>query len=439
ITDRNHQLRCGLENEKLTIGQPILPEPVPLGNPESGNVDEAEPNDSFRDAQWVEAPCTIRGTMNPMQGGEIVDGGDIIEDVYRLDVVRAGWMVFEVQALSRTSTDLDIVVFDDEFVACRPEGGASPSSDERFSAELRPGTYFVMVTSYDGVRSASEVDYDLRIERLNPFPTGVGDLEFRSAGSDSVLLEWIIAEDIEGVSIALERRLANENRFQPIAALSRSNNVYEDATLPPGSDVVYRVRVQNPGGDVGYTDDLVVASSIRIDSVTPNEGSASGGTVVSIRGVNFTKNARFQIGGEPLEKFEWVSSNEVRGVTAPSSPGRVHVVVTTDTDSAFLRGGFTYLESTEPQFRRGEVNADRVTNLTDALLILDHLFIGQARLECLKAADFDDNGRVEIADPIGSLSYQFLGGPPPPAPGLEDCGEDPTEDQLSCERYSACN
>jgi hypothetical protein len=38
----------------------------------------------------------------------------------------------------------------------------------------------------------------------------------------------------------------------------------------------------------------------------------------------------------------------------------------------------------------------------------------------------DDNGRLEITDAIVLLGHLFLGQPAPPAPGLEACGADTT-------------
>ncbi|MBI4585255.1 MAG: VCBS repeat-containing protein [Planctomycetes bacterium] len=44
------------------------------------------------------------------------------------------------------------------------------------------------------------------------------------------------------------------------------------------------------------------------------------------------------------------------------------------------------------------------------------------------------DGAVDISDPITTLRHLFLGDPAPPAPGLENCGIDPTQDPLGCER-----
>jgi hypothetical protein len=55
----------------------------------------------------------------------------------------------------------------------------------------------------------------------------------------------------------------------------------------------------------------------------------------------------------------------------------------------------------------------------------------------LDAADSNDDGGLNITDPLFSLTHLFLGGAGPPAPGLQ-CGADSTEDSLDCAAYAPC-
>ncbi|HZN58941.1 MAG TPA: hypothetical protein VFD71_12755, partial [Planctomycetota bacterium] len=57
-------------------------------------------------------------------------------------------------------------------------------------------------------------------------------------------------------------------------------------------------------------------------------------------------------------------------------------------------------------------------------------------LPCPDAADADDNGRLEITDPIRILSFLFLGGDALPPP-FGVTGPDPTPDDLDCEASPA--
>lgn len=89
-------------------------------------------------------------------------------------------------------------------------------------------------------------------------------------------------------------------------------------------------------------------------------------------------------------------------------------------------------------FRRGDADDSGRINITDAIAVLNWLFLGSANPSCTDAADVDDNGRNNITDAIQLLQFLFLGGPPPPAPGKDDCGMDPTADPLSDCNYLSC-
>lgn len=53
--------------------------------------------------------------------------------------------------------------------------------------------------------------------------------------------------------------------------------------------------------------------------------------------------------------------------------------------------------------------------------------------------DSNDDGVLDLSDPIYSLIYMFAGGTPPPAPGASNCGPDPTDtDALECLDYPGC-
>ncbi|MEM7234950.1 MAG: dockerin type I repeat-containing protein [Planctomycetota bacterium] len=88
-------------------------------------------------------------------------------------------------------------------------------------------------------------------------------------------------------------------------------------------------------------------------------------------------------------------------------------------------------------FRRGHANGDGNLNLTDAVNLLEFLFLGVDALDCLKSADANDDGDVNLSDAIGVLNFLFLGGGELPPP-FDDCGPDPTDDDLTCETPHDC-
>ncbi len=81
-----------------------------------------------------------------------------------------------------------------------------------------------------------------------------------------------------------------------------------------------------------------------------------------------------------------------------------------------------------PTFKRGDSNVDGTTNITDVVFVLNFLFVGEGDLKCADAADTDDSGDLNLTDAVGLLNFLFTAGQEP-APPLEECGPDPTEDE----------
>lgn len=87
-------------------------------------------------------------------------------------------------------------------------------------------------------------------------------------------------------------------------------------------------------------------------------------------------------------------------------------------------------------FLRGDVDGDSRLSVSDAVLILLHLF-GGTRVTCEDAADANDSGALDLTDAVTLLRTLFSGGPPLPAP-FPACGEDSTADELGCTGYEGC-
>ncbi len=93
-----------------------------------------------------------------------------------------------------------------------------------------------------------------------------------------------------------------------------------------------------------------------------------------------------------------------------------------------------------PGFSRGDADGNGALQLTDAVRILNVLFLGTGSIGCLDAADADDNGDLQLTDAVRILNVLFLGTGtiPPPGPTGEPCGGDPTEDGLGCGAFPRC-
>jgi hypothetical protein len=95
-------------------------------------------------------------------------------------------------------------------------------------------------------------------------------------------------------------------------------------------------------------------------------------------------------------------------------------------------------EIEEGLFRRGDANDSSLSDISDALFILEFMFIGGKSPGCLDGLDVDDNGAIDINDPLRLLGHLFLGDPVP-APGAQTCGPDPTDDALPSCVYEKCD
>jgi hypothetical protein len=94
--------------------------------------------------------------------------------------------------------------------------------------------------------------------------------------------------------------------------------------------------------------------------------------------------------------------------------------------------------SAAPLFLRGDCNGDMKPNLADAAATVSYLFPldgsgGRTFLPpCLDACDVNDDGRLDVSDPISLLNWLFRSGLPPPEPGPDEIGRDTTDDKLDC-------
>ena len=89
-------------------------------------------------------------------------------------------------------------------------------------------------------------------------------------------------------------------------------------------------------------------------------------------------------------------------------------------------------------FVRGDADASSSINITDPIRILRFLFREvQPSVGCEDALDVNDDGALNLTDAIALLNYLFRRGPSPAEPHA-GCGDDSTEDGLTCERFEPC-
>ena len=83
-----------------------------------------------------------------------------------------------------------------------------------------------------------------------------------------------------------------------------------------------------------------------VSAITPNSGTANGGTAVTIAGTGFLAGATVKLGGAAATGVTVVSSTSITATTPAHAAGAVSVVVTnSDAQSGTLASGYTYTTS----------------------------------------------------------------------------------------------
>ncbi len=178
--------------------------------------------------------------------------------------------------------------------------------------------------------------------------------------------------------------------------------------------------------DTGYTVEIRIPwTSIRMlmgdDGFEPEDGIILGFdiTVMDVDGDPPTYDPPF--GGAMAWSSDFENDN---------SPGVLGDLI--------LSEEFVVQEEEGLKFKRGDVDASGTVNITDGVTLLNHLFGGGAAPTCMDTADSSDGGQVTITSAVFILNFLFSGGTSPPPPGHEECGVDPTEDELNCASYDGC-
>lgn len=85
----------------------------------------------------------------------------------------------------------------------------------------------------------------------------------------------------------------------------------------------------------------------------------------------------------------------------------------------------------EASFIRGDSNTDAILDISDAVSLLNYLFLGTFKINCEDSGDANDDGILDLSDAIYILGHLFLGSPAP-LPPFPAAGPDPTRDALNC-------
>jgi Domain of unknown function (DUF1929)/IPT/TIG domain len=119
------------------------------------------------------------------------------------------------------------------------------------------------------------------------------------------------------------------------------------ATTPAHAAGTVDVTVTNPDAQSGILTNGYTYTGTNpaptVTSITPNSGTANGGTGVTLTGTGFLAGATVSLGGTGATGVTVVNSTSITATTAAHAAGTVNVIVTnTDAQSGTLTNGYTY-------------------------------------------------------------------------------------------------
>ncbi|WP_432587038.1 IPT/TIG domain-containing protein [Streptomyces sp. HD1123-B1] len=115
--------------------------------------------------------------------------------------------------------------------------------------------------------------------------------------------------------------------FQPAVSFTVVSSTQITAVVPPGSAGAVPVTVTTPGGTSNSVTYIYLAIP-ALTSVVPNQGSTTGGTMVTLTGSGFLGATAVLFGSTPATSFTVVSATQI-GAVAPPGTGTVQITVVT--------------------------------------------------------------------------------------------------------------
>ena len=239
---------------------------------------------------------------------ELIIGADMVSGT---TTIMAG-APFTIRAITPTDADLaaDRVV-------------NVPGSYESWAPLTASGPWIMQVVTFRSA-TASTV----------PFVTGVSPSAGPVAGGTAVTITGI--DFASGATVTVGSAAATN--------VVVVNSTTITATTPAGAAGGVTVTVTNSSGQSGsLASAFTYVAPPTVSSVSPNNGSTSGGTAVTITGTNFVSGATVTFGSAAATNVVVVNSTTITATTPAGSAGAVTVTVTSNGQSGSLTNGFTYV------------------------------------------------------------------------------------------------
>ncbi|MEY4173189.1 MAG: hypothetical protein RI900_354, partial [Actinomycetota bacterium] len=193
-------------------------------------------------------------------------------------------------------------------------------------------------------------------ERDNVAPSAsYNDIGFRVARTPSPTIASVSpgqVASVGGTPITVSGRYFTGATAVKVRGVAASSVVVvNDTTItcvaPAGPIGAGSVEVIGPLGSGTRVNAVTFIGAPSIDSISPSQGPASGGTLVSIWGVNFgdLSSIVVTIGGVPATNLVMTSFDRIQVTAPPGTAGAKPVVLSSVGGSATVASGFTYVSS----------------------------------------------------------------------------------------------
>ncbi len=263
---------------------------------------------------------------------------------------------------------------------------------------------------------------------LSLHSAALGDVEFEDFSDTSDLALLQAAVEVDGVL------------FVTPSATARIGAAWlnEPQRVASGFETALQFRIRDPGRHFGHGDGMAFVIQCEGTDALGHH-LRFGGSGLGYAGLYNCLAVEFDTFGQGTPEIAIQTNGTGENTNHPA-----HTVGAPQRDSAITNGSTHAIRVVyEPPNLRVEMNGSerlsvRIGRLSvgDPVGILEYLF-GSGAVVCEDAADADDDGSVGITDAIGILGYLFRG-TLAPRPPFAECGEDPSDDALDCEGFSAC-
>jgi hypothetical protein len=182
-----------------------------------------------------------------------------------------------------------------------------------------------------------------------------------------------------------------------------------------------RLRIDYDDGFAAFINGVEVARSTSL--AAPNASLMW--DMLASRGRDAGVSEVYELPTSSLVSGTNVLAIQVHNATLDSSD--LSVIPELLADYVFDAGG-----ECESLFRRGDCNDDDKVDISDAVCVLNWLFLGADSPGCIAVTNSNGDAGADISDATYLLNHLFLGGPPPAAP-FPECGPMPDGEELACE------